>query len=61
MAPVVTYACTSGSLLIGEEQVFEELRKGAPNAIGTSLITGVIRALRAIGGKTSRCRNAVPR
>ena len=27
---VITYACTSGSLVIGEDRVFEELRKGAP-------------------------------
>ncbi|WP_419904895.1 Asp/Glu racemase [Kiloniella sp.] len=45
---VISYACTSGSLVIGEERVFTELRKGAPSAIATSLITGVIRALRAI-------------
>ena len=46
---VVCYACTSGSLVIGEERVFGELRRGAPNAEPTSLITGVIRALRALG------------
>jgi maleate isomerase len=45
---VVCYACTSGSLVIGEERVFAELRRGAPNASPTSLITGVIRALRAL-------------
>jgi maleate isomerase len=48
---VVCYACTSGSLVIGEERVFVELNKGAPNAIATSLITGVIRALRTVGAK----------
>ena len=48
---VVCYACTSGSLVIGEERVAAELRKGAPNARATSLITGVIRALRAVGAK----------
>ncbi len=45
---VACYACTSGSLVIGEERVFAELRKGAPNAKPTSLITGVIRALRTM-------------
>ena len=44
---VVCYACTSGSLVIGEENVFRELNKGAPNAQATSLISGVIRSLRA--------------
>ncbi len=46
---VVCYACTSGSLVIGEERVFAELRKGAPDAQPTSLISGVIRALNAVG------------
>lgn len=45
---VACYACTSGSLVIGEERVFAELRKGAPNAVPTSIITGVIAALRAL-------------
>jgi maleate isomerase len=45
---VVCYACTSGSLVIGEDRVLAELRKGAPHAKATSLITGVIRALRAV-------------
>jgi maleate isomerase len=45
---VVCYACTSGSLVIGEERVFAELNRGAPTAQATSLITGVIRALRQL-------------
>ena len=45
---VVCYACTSGSLVIGEERVFAELARGAPGAKTTSLISGVIRALRAL-------------
>ena len=44
---VISYACTSGSLVLGEERVFELLAQGAPNAKTSSLITGVIRALRA--------------
>jgi len=48
---VICYGCTSGSLVIGEDHVFKELNKGAPAAKATSLITGVIRALRAIGAK----------
>ena len=46
---VIAYACTSGSLVIGEDRVFEQLRKGAPTAEPTSLITSVIRALRHAG------------
>jgi maleate isomerase len=45
---VVCYGCTSGSLVVGEQRVFAELNKGAPNAIATSLITGVKRALKAV-------------
>jgi len=48
---VICYACTSGSLVIGEERVFAELARGAPGAKATSLITGVIRALRTLGAR----------
>ncbi len=48
---VVCYACTSGSLVIGEERVFAELKRGAPSARPTSLITGVIRALRELNAR----------
>lgn len=48
---VICYACTSGSLVIGEERVFEELAKGQPSAKPTSLISGVIRGLRALGAR----------
>jgi maleate isomerase len=47
---VVTYACTSGSLILGEDVVIDLLRRGAPNAThATTLITSVIRAMRALG------------
>jgi maleate isomerase len=45
---VVCYACTSGSLLIGEDRVCAELKRGAPYAEPTTLITGVLGALRAM-------------
>ena len=48
---VVCYGCTSGSLVIGEERVLSELRKGAPGAMATSLITGVVRALKTVGAR----------
>lgn len=47
----ICYACTSGSIVIGEERVFAELAKGAAGAKVTSLITGVHRALRAVGAQ----------
>ncbi len=48
---VVCYACTSGSLVIGEARVRAELNRGAPNATATSIISGVIRALRTLGAR----------
>lgn len=48
---VVSYACTSGSLVIGEERVFAELRRGAPGATPSAIITAVIRALRAVNAR----------
>lgn len=49
---VCCYACTSGSLVIGQERVHAELKRGNPNAIPTSLIAGVIRALHQVGAKS---------
>lgn len=48
---VICYACTSGSLVIGERRVCAELNRGAPKARATTLITGVMRGLRALGTK----------
>ncbi len=48
---VICYACTSGSLVIGEDRVMAELTKGAPGAVPTTLITGVLSALRAVGAQ----------
>ncbi|WP_244421368.1 arylmalonate decarboxylase [Pseudovibrio sp. FO-BEG1] len=43
---VVSYACTSGSLVLGEGRVNKELNAGAPNAKATSLIAAVVSALK---------------
>lgn len=48
---VVSYACTSGSLVLGQEKVEALLRAGNPNARPSSIIAAVIRALEAIGAK----------
>jgi maleate isomerase len=48
---VACYACTSGSVVIGEERVFAELKRGAPHARPTSMITAVMRALTAVGAQ----------
>lgn len=48
---VICYACSSGSVVIGEAKVFTQLNKGAPGAKATSLITGAISALHAVGAR----------
>lgn len=48
---VICYACTSGSLIVGEERVNAELAKGAPGAKPTSLIAGVIAGLKTLGAR----------
>ena len=55
---VTCYACTSGSVVIGEDRVFAELRRGRPAAKPTSLITSVMRALRSL--KATRIVVATP-
>jgi len=44
---VVAFACTSASMVIGEERVFEQIRKARPETIPTTPITAVFAALRA--------------
>lgn len=48
---VICYACTSGSIIIGEQTVRNELSKGAPAAKSTSLISSVLKALKQIDAK----------
>jgi maleate isomerase len=45
---VISYSCTSGSIVIGEAKIMAEIRKGAPYAIPMTLVTGVIDALREL-------------
>jgi maleate isomerase len=45
---VITYACTSGSLILGEERVQRQILAAAPGVKASSLISGVVRALRAL-------------
>ena len=42
---VISYSCTSGSIVIGEEKIKEEIKKGAPHTIPMTLVTGVVDAL----------------
>ena len=48
---VISYSCTSGSIVIGEEPIMAEIRKGAPWAIPMTLVTGVVDALRELDVK----------
>ena len=45
---VVCYACTSGSIVLGEDRVMAEIRRGAPWAEPATLVTGVVNALRRL-------------
>jgi maleate isomerase len=50
---VISYSCTSGSIVIGEKKILEEIRIGAPYAIPMTLVTGVVDALRELEAKKS--------
>ena len=45
---VISYSCTSGSIVIGEEKIKKEIKKGAPYAIPMTLVTGVVDALKEL-------------
>ena len=48
---VISYSCTSGSIVNGEERVMQEIKKGAPWTIPMTLVTGVVDALRELNVK----------
>ncbi len=48
---VVAYGCTSASMAIGEEKVFEKIRSVRPEAKCTTPITAAFAAFRALGAK----------
>ena len=48
---VVSYSCTSGSIVIGEERVMAEIVRGAPWAKPMCIVTGVTDALRELGAQ----------
>ena len=48
---VISYSCTSGSIVIGEQRVMDEIRKGAPWAKPMCIVTGVLDALRELNGR----------
>jgi maleate isomerase len=46
---VVAYGCTSGTVVIGEENVFRRIRQAWPKAQCTTPITGAIAGFKALG------------
>lgn len=48
---VVAFACTSASMVIGEERVFERIKKARPNALCTTPITAAFDAFRAFDAR----------
>jgi maleate isomerase len=46
---VMAYGCTSGSMVIGEEKVFERLREARPGIPCTTPITAALAAFKALG------------
>jgi maleate isomerase len=46
---VVAYGCTSGTVVIGEDQVFARIREARPGVACTTPITGAIAGLKAMG------------
>ena len=48
---VVAYCCTSGTMIIGENRVFEKIHTGRPEAEPTTPITAAFSAFKALGIK----------
>ena len=48
---VVAYACTSGSVVIGEEAVFARIREARPGIACTTPITAAIAGLKQLGAR----------
>jgi len=48
---VVAFGCTSASMVIGEERVFERIREARPGVACTTPITAAFAAFRALGAR----------
>lgn len=48
---VVSYTCNSGTMVIGEERVLAALKRARPEADPTTVMTSVVRSLRAVGAR----------
>jgi maleate isomerase len=48
---VLAYGCTSGTMVIGEERVFEKLREARPGIACTTPVTGALAAMATLGAR----------
>ena len=48
---VSCYTCNCGTMVIGEDRVLGALTRGKPEAIPTTVMTGVVHGLRAVGAE----------
>lgn len=48
---VICYNCTSGSFVIGEDKIRRKIEHGRDGVRGTTLLTGVVSALEAVGAQ----------
>lgn len=48
---VVAYGCTSGTVVIGEERIFQRIREARPDVACTTPITGAMAGLGALGAR----------
>jgi maleate isomerase len=48
---VVNYTCNCGTMVIGEERVLAALKRARPEAAATTVMTGVVHGLRAVGAR----------
>ena len=48
---VVAYGCTSGTVVIGEDNVFARIREVRPDVACTTPITGAVAGLKALGAR----------
>lgn len=46
---LVCYACTSGSILNGEQNCMDAIKVGAPHSKSMTLVTGVVDAMKTLG------------
>jgi maleate isomerase len=45
---VISYCCTSGSIVIGEDKICAEISRGAPYTKAITLVSGVVAALKQL-------------